>query len=58
VNVSLEGHGGGDASWGKLVTRPELSGSPTSREICERVGGMDKGVIILYISIFDTSTDL
>jgi hypothetical protein len=48
-----------DAGWGKLPTcPPELSGSPTSRGNWERVGGMDKGVIILRISIFDTSTDL
>jgi hypothetical protein len=35
----------------KLLTRPpELSGSPASRDIWERVGGMD-GVRILRISI-------
>jgi hypothetical protein len=55
---SLESHGD-DGSWGKLLTRsPELSGNPTSRDIWDRVGGMDEGVRIFHISIFDTSTDL
>jgi hypothetical protein len=58
VNVSVQSHGGDDAGWGKLLTRPlELSGNPTSRVIWERVGGMGEGVRILFISIWDTSTD-
>jgi hypothetical protein len=41
-----------DASREKLLTRPkELSGNPTSRDICERVVGMDEGMKILRISI-------
>jgi hypothetical protein len=49
--VSVESHGGGDndgdAGWGKLLTLPsELSGSPTSRDIWEQVGGMDEGMRI------------
>jgi hypothetical protein len=48
-----------DAGWGKLPTRPpELCGSPTNRDIWEQVGGMDEGVRILRISIWDTSTHL
>jgi hypothetical protein len=48
--VSVESHGGDDASWGKLLTDPpELSGSPTSRVIWEQVGRMDEGVKILHI---------
>jgi hypothetical protein len=51
----VDGHGGvndDDTGWWKLVTRPpELSGNPTSRDIWERVGGMDKEVRILLISI-------
>jgi hypothetical protein len=44
---------------GKLMTRPtELSVSPTSKDIWERVGGIDEGVRILRLSIWDTSTDL
>jgi hypothetical protein len=35
----------------KLTCPPELSGSPTSRDIWELVGGMDEGVRILNISI-------
>jgi hypothetical protein len=43
--VSMEGHGGDETSWGKLLTHPpELSGNPTSRDIWEWVGGMHKGV--------------
>jgi hypothetical protein len=54
----VESHGD-DASWGKLLTHPpELSGSPTSRDIWEQVGGMDEGVRILYISISDVSINL
>jgi hypothetical protein len=50
--VSVEGHGGDDAGWGKLLTRPpELSGNPTNRDSWERVGGMAEGVRILHISI-------
>jgi hypothetical protein len=54
VNVSVECHGGDDddAGWGKILTRsPELSGNPASRDIWERVGGMDEGVTILSVSI-------
>jgi hypothetical protein len=41
-----------DAVWIKLLTRPpELSGSHTSRDIWEQVGGMKEGVRILRISI-------
>jgi hypothetical protein len=44
---------------GTLLTRPpELSGSPTSRDIWERVGGMDAEVRILGTSIWDTSKDV
>jgi hypothetical protein len=40
------------AGWGKLLTRPpELSDSPTSRDILERVGEMHEESRILYISI-------
>jgi hypothetical protein len=53
--LSMESHGD-DAGWGKHLTRPpELSGSPTSRDICVRVGGMDEGVRILRVSIFELS---
>jgi hypothetical protein len=39
-------------SAGKLLTRPpQLSGSPTNRDIWEQVRGMDVGVTILHISI-------
>jgi hypothetical protein len=32
--MSVDGHGGDDdAGWGKLTRLPELSGSPTSRDI-------------------------
>jgi hypothetical protein len=63
VNVSVESHSDededDDASWGKLLTRPpELYGNRTSRDIWERVGGMDEGVRISRISLFDTSTNL
>jgi hypothetical protein len=38
-----------DGGWGKLLTRPPgLSGNPT-RDIWERVGGIDEGVRILRI---------
>jgi hypothetical protein len=41
-----------DTSREKLLTRPqELSCNPTSRDICERVVGMDEGMKILRISI-------
>jgi hypothetical protein len=57
--VNVESHGDGNAGRGKLLTRPlELSGNPTSRDIWERVEGMDEGVRTSGISIFDTSTDL
>jgi hypothetical protein len=51
--VSMESHGDDDgADCGTLLTlQPELSDSTTSRDIWERVGGMDKGVRILRISI-------
>jgi hypothetical protein len=40
-----------DTGWEKLLNRPpELSSNPTSRDIWERVGGMD-GVKIFPISI-------
>jgi hypothetical protein len=53
--VSVECHGVDDAGWGKFLTHPpELSGSPTSRVIWEKVWGMDEGVRILHISIWDT----
>jgi len=43
----------------KLLTRPtDLSDNPTSRGIWERAGGIDKGVRISRITIFDKSTDL
>jgi hypothetical protein len=39
-------------SAGENLTRPpELSSSPTSRDIWEQVGGMDEGVKILRIII-------
>jgi hypothetical protein len=52
----VDNHCGGgdddDVGWGKLLTRPpELSSNPTSRDIWERVKGMDEGVRILRISI-------
>jgi hypothetical protein len=49
--MSIERNGDDDdAGWGKLLTHPpELSGNPTSRDIWEKVGGMDKGVRILPI---------
>jgi hypothetical protein len=50
----MESHGDDDARWGKLLTcPPELSGSPNSRDIWDQVGGMDEGVRISCISIFD-----
>jgi hypothetical protein len=52
-DVSVEGRAD-DARWGKLTRPPELSGNPTSREILERVDGMDEGARILHISIWDT----
>jgi hypothetical protein len=56
----MEGHDDDydDAGWGKLMTYlPELSGNPTSRDICEP-GGMNTGVRISHFSIFDTPTNL
>jgi hypothetical protein len=36
---------GDDTGWENLLTRPpELSDNPTSRDVWERVGGMDEGV--------------
>jgi hypothetical protein len=61
MNMSMESHDDDDddGGWGKLLTHPpELSGDPTSRDIWERLGGMDEGVKILNISIFDMSADL
>jgi hypothetical protein len=60
VYVSVEDLGDDDdAVWAKLLTPPsEHSGSPTSRGILERVGGMDEGVKISRVNIFDTSTDV
>jgi hypothetical protein len=59
MNMSMESHDDDDAGRGKLLTHPpELSGNPTSRDIWERLGGMDEGVKILNISIFDMSADL
>jgi hypothetical protein len=56
--VSVGSHGD-DASWEKLLIRPpKLSGNPTSRDIWERVGGMDEGVRISHVSIFDMSADV
>jgi hypothetical protein len=49
--VSVESHGEYDAGWGKLIHPPELSGNPTSRDILERIGGMDEEVRILLFSI-------
>jgi hypothetical protein len=50
--VSVESHGDDYAGWEKLLTPPrELSGNPTSKNICKRVGGMDEAVKILPISI-------
>jgi hypothetical protein len=41
--MSVKGRGDKDAGLGKLLTRPpELSGHPTSRDIWERLGGMDE----------------
>jgi hypothetical protein len=52
VYVSVERHGNNDAGRGKLQTHsPELSGSPTSRDIWERVDEMDEGLTILHIGI-------
>jgi hypothetical protein len=47
--VSADSHGYDDAGWGKLACLRELSGNPASRNIWERVGGMDEGVRILRI---------
>jgi len=45
--VSVESHEDDDAGWGKLLTHPpELSGNPISRDIWEKVEGMDKEVRI------------
>jgi hypothetical protein len=50
--MSVESHGDDDTDSGKLLTlSPELCGNPTSRDIWERVGGMDEGVRILLLSI-------
>jgi hypothetical protein len=50
--VSVESHGDNDANWEELLTHPpELSGSPTSRDILEQVLGIDEGVRILHNSI-------
>jgi hypothetical protein len=44
--------------WRWLLTRtPALCGNPTSRDIWGRIGGMDEGLRISQISIWDTSTD-
>jgi hypothetical protein len=57
--VESRGDDDDDTGWGKLLTRPpELSGNTTNRNDRERIGGMDEGVRILRISIWDTSTDL
>jgi hypothetical protein len=56
--VRVDSHGD-DTGWGKFLTRlQELSDSPTSRDIKERLGGMDEGVKILLFSVLDTPTDL
>jgi hypothetical protein len=53
----VESRGGGDddddddAGWGKLTCPAGLSGNPINRDIWKRVGGMEKGVRILHISI-------
>jgi hypothetical protein len=48
--MGMESHGDGDASWGKLLTRPPaLCNSPISRDIWEQVGGTDEGVRILRV---------
>jgi len=48
--VGVDSHGDDGSGWGKLPTcPPELLGSPTSREICERKGEMDKRVKISCI---------
>jgi hypothetical protein len=50
--VNVESHDGDDAGWGKFLTPPpEFSGSPASRDILERVEGMNEGVRILHTSI-------
>jgi hypothetical protein len=42
--VSVASHGGNDAGWGKLLTRPpELSSNSTNRDIWKRVGGVEEG---------------
>jgi hypothetical protein len=41
--MSVDSHGDDDAGWGKLLTHPPvLFGIPTSRDIWERVGGMEE----------------
>jgi hypothetical protein len=58
VNVRVDGRGGDDAVWRKLLTRPtELSGSPASRDIWEEIGGMNERVRIFHVDIWDTSTN-
>jgi hypothetical protein len=48
----MESNGDDDAGWGKLLTRPpELSGSHTSRDIWERVEGIDERVRIFICGI-------
>jgi hypothetical protein len=50
-DMSVDSHGDDDG-WGKLLIHPpEISGSPTSRDTWEQVGGMDEGVRILCTSI-------
>jgi hypothetical protein len=57
--VSVESHAVDDADWRKLLTHPpEPSDNSISRDIWERVGIMDKGVRILHVNIYDTSTEL
>jgi hypothetical protein len=49
----VESQGDDVAGWGKLLTHPpQLSGNPTSRDIWERVGGMDEEVrIFAYLHL-------
>jgi hypothetical protein len=57
--VRVNSQGDDDVGWGKPLTRqPKLSGSSTSRDIWERVGGMDEGVKIAYSVSEILSTDL
>jgi hypothetical protein len=54
--MSVESHGDDDdddASWGKILTRtPELFGTPTSRDIWERVGGKNEVRVFLVLVSF------